>query len=65
MSLVGSIVALVSEPHRQPARSREKLAELTLIVRPHWSKVRAFTDAQLGAATAYAAEVGGHVEHLD
>ncbi|GAA2427611.1 hypothetical protein A7G45_29890 [Mycolicibacterium llatzerense] len=55
---------LVTEPHRQQPPSKDKLADLTLIVRPHWSKVRTFTDAQRADAEAYAIEHGGTVEPL-
>ena len=40
------------------------MSELTLIVRPHWSKVRVFGDDQLAEAEAYAIEHGGTVEPL-
>lgn len=54
----------MTEPHRQQKPSKHKLADLTLIVRPHWSKVRTFTDAELADAQAYAAEHGSTVEQL-
>ncbi|MFC6124841.1 hypothetical protein [Mycolicibacterium llatzerense] len=54
----------MTEPHRQQPPSKDKLADLTLIVRPHWSKVRTFTDAQRADAEAYAIEHGGTVEPL-
>lgn len=53
-----------AESHRQQPRGKETLAELTLIVRPHWTKVRTFTDDQRADAELYAAEVGGEVEQL-
>lgn len=57
----------VSEPTpavRQKPRGHAELADLTLIVRPHWSKIRTFTDAQRDEAAAYAAEHGATVECL-
>lgn len=56
----------VSEPlvQRQKSRGNAELADLTLIVQPHWSLVRTFTEAQRSEAEAYAAEHGGVVETL-
>ena len=66
MLLPGSMVWPVSEPlvQRQKPRGNAELADLTLIVRPHWSKVRTFTDAERDEAEAYAAEHRGVVEPL-
>lgn len=67
MSLPGAMVCAVSEPlvQRQKPRGGDvELADLTLIVRPHWSKIRTFTDAQRAEAEAYAAEHGAVVESL-
>lgn len=61
------MVLAVSEPlvQRQKPRGGDvELADLTLIVRPHWSKIRTFTDAQRAEAEAYAAEHGAQVESL-
>lgn len=55
----------MTEPHRQQKPSKDKLEDLTLIVRPHWSKVRTFRDDQLAEAQDYAAEHGGTVEPMD
>ena len=54
----------VTEPPRQQPPSKDKLADLTLIVRPHWKLVKTFTDAQRADAEAYAIEHGGTVEPL-
>ncbi|MGV0595722.1 hypothetical protein [Mycolicibacterium porcinum] len=58
----------MSEPSmpavRQKPRGNAELADLTLIVRPHWSTVRTFTDADRDEAKRYAAEHGGIVERL-
>ncbi|GAT05330.1 uncharacterized protein RMCFA_5441 [Mycolicibacterium fortuitum subsp. acetamidolyticum] len=58
----------VSEPSmpavRQKPRGNAELADLMLIVRPHWSKVRTFTDAERDEAEQYAAEHRGIVESL-
>lgn len=66
MSLSGAMVLAVSEPlvQRQKPRGTAELADLTLIVRPHWSLVRTFTDAQRAEAEAYAAEHSAVVESL-
>lgn len=66
MSLLGAMVWAVSEPlvTRQKPRGNAELADLTLIVRPHWSLVRTFTDAQRAEAEDYAAEHRGVVEPL-
>lgn len=60
------MVWAVSEPpvQRQKPRGSAELADLTLIVRPHWSLVRTFTDAERAEAEAYAAEHGAQVETL-
>ncbi|QRY48770.1 hypothetical protein JVX93_21905 [Mycolicibacterium boenickei] len=60
------MVLAVSEPfvQRQKPRGDADLADITLIVRPHWSKIRTFTDAQRAEAEAYAAEHGAEVESL-
>lgn len=60
------MVWAVSEPlvQRQKPRGNAELADLTLIVRPHWSLVRTFTDDQRAEAEAYAAEHGAVVESL-
>lgn len=60
------MVWAVSEPlvQRQKPRGNAELADITLIVRPHWSTVRTFTDAQRDEAEAYAAEHGATVETL-
>lgn len=66
-SLLRAMVWAVSEPpvQRQKPRSGDaELADLTLIVRPHWSTIRTFTDAQRAEAEAYAAEHGAEVEAL-
>lgn len=49
---------------RQKPRGNAELADLTLIVRPHWSLIRTFTDDQRAEAEAYAAEHGAQVESL-
>lgn len=54
----------MTEPHRQQKPRTRTLGELTMIVRPHWSKVRTFTDAQRADAEAYAIEHGSTVEPL-
>ncbi|KAB7761168.1 hypothetical protein [Mycolicibacterium mucogenicum] len=54
----------MTEPPRQQRPRTRTLAELTLIVRPHWSKVRTFTDEERADAEAYAVEHGGTVELL-
>lgn len=54
----------MTEPHRQQKPSKHKLENLALIVRPHWSKVRTFTEAQRAEAEAYAAEHGATVETM-
>lgn len=56
------MVSAVTELHRQQKPRTRTLAELTLIVRPHWSKVRSFADDQLVEAEAYAGEHGCAVE---
>lgn len=60
------MVCAVSEPlvQRQKPRGTAELADLTLIVRPHWSTIRTFTDAERAEAEAYAAEHGAQVETL-
>lgn len=60
------MVWAVSEPptQRQKPRGTAELADLTLIVRPHWSTIRTFTDAQRAEAEVYAAEHGATVESL-
>ena len=60
------MVWAVSEPlvQRQKPRGTAELADLTLIVRPHWSTIRTFTDDQRAEAEAYAAEHGATVETL-
>lgn len=54
----------MTEPHRQQKPSKNKLADLTLIVRPPGKPIKTFTDGELAAAQAYAAEHGGTVEPL-
>ncbi|WP_234801960.1 hypothetical protein [Mycolicibacterium conceptionense] len=56
----------MSEPlvQRQKPRGTAELADITLIVRPHWSLIRTFTEAQRAEAEAYAAEHGAQVETL-
>ncbi|OMB79267.1 hypothetical protein A5743_14275 [Mycolicibacterium conceptionense] len=60
------MVWAVSEPlvQRQKPRGTAELADITLIVRPHWSLIRTFTEAQRAEAEAYAAEHGAQVETL-
>lgn len=57
----------VSEPlvtRQKPRGGDVELADLTLIVRPHWSTIRTYTEAQRAEAEAYAAEHGAQVEPL-